>query len=323
MPIASSPFSAGPRLIAAPRGDPATEAIASLRGYAYQLYASALAWLDLKAGQELYLEVAKDYAIAAADALKAVEVKDTGPSSVTMNSADVRETLNAYVNLVERNPERFVHVRFLSTSPIGQERKRADRIDGKAALNYWRHAAAGADVAPLRERLCRLQLSSQARVFIQARNDPELRDEFLKRIHWDCGRPGLDEIRAELQAGLIRYGLERLRLPPAKGRELGPVVLHHILTTTIDHAGCSIPICSRCSATLPASRCPRPISMLSCINSSQACRVACKPWHRCPPRRCRRSSTLRVIFPFPLFVRNARRSFMTSCANFASTARYL
>ena len=38
----ASPFSAGPRLTDAPNGDPSTQAIASLRGYAYQLYASGL-----------------------------------------------------------------------------------------------------------------------------------------------------------------------------------------------------------------------------------------------------------------------------------------
>src|SRR5438477_3688584 len=101
------PYSAGPRFADEPRGDPAAQAIASLRGYASQLYASALAWLDLRGGQELHLEVAKDYATVSADALNAVEVKDTN-ASVTINSQDVRDTFDAFVDLVERNPEREV-----------------------------------------------------------------------------------------------------------------------------------------------------------------------------------------------------------------------
>jgi hypothetical protein len=233
MPPPSSPFSAGPRLADAPRGDPRTEAIASLRGYAYQLYASALAWLDLRPGHELYLEVAKDYAVAAADALNAVEVKDTGSSSVTINSKDIRDTLDAFVDLVERNPTRDVHLRFLSTSPIGQERKHAHRVAGKPALLYWRQAAAGADLPPLRDVLSRAELSPRVRAFIDARDDEALRKDFLRRIHWDCGRPDLDAITAELQGGLVRYGAERLRTPPAKSRELVAVVLHHVLTTAL------------------------------------------------------------------------------------------
>lgn len=50
-------FDAGKRL-GEPTGDPSREAIAALRGYAYQLYASALAWLRLTEGETLYLEVA-------------------------------------------------------------------------------------------------------------------------------------------------------------------------------------------------------------------------------------------------------------------------
>ena len=71
------PFNQGPRLTDPPSGDPYARAIASLRGYAYQLYASGLAWLNIRPGQELYLEVAQDYAVATKEALRAVQVKDT------------------------------------------------------------------------------------------------------------------------------------------------------------------------------------------------------------------------------------------------------
>jgi hypothetical protein len=151
-----SPFTAGPRLTDVPTGDPATQAVASLRGYAYQLYASGLAWLDLKPGEELYLEVAKDYAIAAEGALRAVEVKDTAASSITINSKDVRETLESFVDLVERNPGRRIHLHFLSTSAVSEERERADRANGEPTLHYWRRAAGGADLRPLRAVLSRV-----------------------------------------------------------------------------------------------------------------------------------------------------------------------
>lgn len=70
-------YGAGPRLTGEPRGDPRRQAIPALRGYAYQLYVSAVAWLDLGEGQELYLEIAEDYATVAGEALRAVQVKDT------------------------------------------------------------------------------------------------------------------------------------------------------------------------------------------------------------------------------------------------------
>src|SRR4051812_11302786 len=109
----ASPFTSGPRLIDSPRGDPAAQALASLRGYAYQLYASGLAWVALKPVEALYLEVAKDFSVVAEEALRAVEVKDTAASSATINSKGVRETLTGFVDLVERNPGYTVYLRYL------------------------------------------------------------------------------------------------------------------------------------------------------------------------------------------------------------------
>ncbi len=110
----STLFGAGQRL-GDPAGDPSREAIASLRGYTYQLYASALAWLRLADGETLYLEVAEDYAIAAANALQGVQVRDTPSSTITIRS--VAPTIDAFVDLVGRNAARTVSLRYLTTSP--------------------------------------------------------------------------------------------------------------------------------------------------------------------------------------------------------------
>jgi hypothetical protein len=228
----SSPYNAGPRLAEELRGDPAAQAVASLRGYAYQLYAAALAWLDLRDGQELYLEVAKDYAVVAENALNAVEVKDI-QARVTINLEDVRDTLDAFIDLVERNPQREVSLQFLSTSEIGRERSTDHRIESEGALHYWRRAAAGADVLPLREVLSQLELTPRVRAYIDTRDDIGLRRDFLRRIHWHCGRPNLDGLREELQAALVAYGSARLQLPSAESSKLSGVVLQHMLATVV------------------------------------------------------------------------------------------
>jgi hypothetical protein len=227
-----SPYTAGPRLSEEPRGDPAAQAIASLRGYAYQLYATALAWLALEPDQLLVLEVAKDYAVVAGNALHAVESKDTGPKTVTINSDDVQETLDGFVDLVGRNPNFEVFLRFLSTSQIGKEKTVKDRADGKPVLDYWRQAAAGADVAPLRTALLRSRLTERVRAFVEPRDDEALRRDLLKRIHWDCGQPGLDTVKSELQLGLIRSG-RLLQIPMAEAERLSGPVLQHVLETAL------------------------------------------------------------------------------------------
>jgi hypothetical protein len=227
----SQPFNQGPRLSDAPSGDPTAQAIASLRGYAYQLYASGLAWLDLRPGQELYLEVAQDYAVATQEALRGVQVKDT-TANVTINSEDIRDALDGFVDLVGRNPGREVHLHFLSTCAIGQEKKREERANGEPTLIYWRRAAAGADIRPLREVLTKVVLSDRVRSFIDARDDVALRDEFLRRIQWDCGKPPIEVLKRELENGLLRYHVERFQVA-ARREQLAAAVVQRVLATII------------------------------------------------------------------------------------------
>lgn len=227
-------YSAGPRLTDDPAGDPRRQAIASLRGYVYQLYASALAWVDLRQGQQLYLEVAEDYATLANQVLHGVQVKDTAQSgSVTINSQDVLDAIDAFVDLIERNPSFEVVFRFLSTSEIGRERSVEERVEGESVLLYWRRAAAGADVAPLRATLTRARLSDRVKKFIDVRDDDRLREELLKKIYWDCGRPELAEIKDDLEAVLVEFGSERFQLVPSESRTLSGVVIAKILDTVV------------------------------------------------------------------------------------------
>jgi hypothetical protein len=233
LPMISHPFTAGPRLSDIPGGDPATQAVASLRGYAYQLYVSTLEWIDLKPDELLYLEVAKDYAVAADDALRAVEVKDTPSATVTINSQGVLDTIDHFVDLIDRNPEKRTVLRFLCTAQISIERKKADRAGGVATLEYWRRAAAGADAGPLRKVLKRTKLSRRAREFIESRNDDALRKELLQRIHWDCGQPEFDAVAQELDGALIRYGVLRLGAHAAEKDRLQSAALVHVLRTIV------------------------------------------------------------------------------------------
>jgi hypothetical protein len=52
-------FTPGDPTNSVPAGDVERQAVASLRGYAYQVAAAALAWLDLDRDSKIYLEVAE------------------------------------------------------------------------------------------------------------------------------------------------------------------------------------------------------------------------------------------------------------------------
>jgi hypothetical protein len=226
----ASLFDAGERL-GPVAGDPAREAIASLRGYTYQLYASALAWLRLSDGETLHLEVAEDYAVAAAGALEGAQVRDTPSRTITIRS--VAKTIDALVDLVARNSGRAVSLRYLTTSAIGIERALADRIGDGPALDYWRRAAQGAPIAPLRAVLLQLALKPATIDFINARDDAQLRDALVRPIHWDAGQAPLEELSKALEAGLIEFATGTLRLSADIGRSMADLALAAVLKVTV------------------------------------------------------------------------------------------
>lgn len=230
-------YGSGPGL-EQPRGDIGRQAVAALRGYAYQIYVSAIAWIGLADQELLLLEVAEDFAIATRDALAGTQVRDTAASGrLTLQSAAAREALDSFVDLTLRNPGRTVSLHYLTTSDIGTEQKVEHRIGGGPALRYWRRAAAGLDVAPLRALISALELKAETHQFLNGLSDDAFRTEFLARIHWHCGAPGIQDVRAELEAGLIEYVASARRLSSSVGRELIPAIVEHVLLKAVSPQG--------------------------------------------------------------------------------------
>ncbi|VVP18183.1 hypothetical protein PS896_03694 [Pseudomonas fluorescens] len=178
-----------------PPADLMRQATASLRGYVYQLHASAAAWLELGIGDELYLEIAEDFSELIREpgrvdeVLKATQVKDTRESgNVTLNSPDVLAAIESLHRLRTYNPDREVRFVFLTTSHIGQERKNA-LPSGVAGLTAWEAAASGGRVEELRTALLQQMLSTELRTFLTNSLPEQLRTELFSPIVFACGAP--------------------------------------------------------------------------------------------------------------------------------------
>lgn len=213
------------------QGDPSREAVAALRGFAYQLYASALGWLGLADGEDLYLEVAEDYAIACRDALLGVQVRDTEASKLTIRSAGSIKAIDSLVDLQSRNPHRHVTIRYLTTSEMGIEKARKDRAGASGSLNYWRMAAAGAPIAPLRRILNDLPLDTKTKTFLAGCSDDQLRAQLLTRIFWDCGQPPIEQLENDLADGLAEFVRSAFNLASDVGVVLKGRMLERLLLT--------------------------------------------------------------------------------------------
>ena len=227
-------FNAGTSPENTPKANVARQAVDSLRGYAYQALAAALAWLDIDEHSRLYLEVAEDYAIIAERVLRVVQVKDTESSgSITLNSGSIRAAIVAFVDLVERNPDIQINLRFFTTAEIGTEQSLADRPAGMAGLKYWRKVAGGADPSPLRAILESEKFPEPVRAFSNTRNDDEFRRDFIRRIWWDSGKPDFATLRQELEARLVVLGRDRFGLPTLEARHLVNPLVYRVLEKSI------------------------------------------------------------------------------------------
>ncbi len=192
----------------APKGNEAREAIDSLGGYVYQLYQSALAWMDLDDDEFLFLEVAEDYTVVARDALQGTQVKRTS-GAVTINSADIIASIDSFVELQTRNPQLEVRLRHITTSSIGRERSARARLGDTPTLNSWRNVARFGEVTPLRDILLSSQVSDQAKQYISSLNDDDFRERFLRRVHFDCGALKSDLLTRQLESKMIKELRER------------------------------------------------------------------------------------------------------------------
>ena len=222
---------------ALPSADVARQAVHALRGYTYQTLATALAWIDIHDRAKLFIEVAEDYALVANSALRAVQVKDSkGSGPITLNTPSVREAVINFVSLVACNPDSQVHLRFFTTSQIGQERRIQDRPAGVAGLEYWRQVAGssrGAALSPLRQILESERFPPSVRAFCSTRNDTQLRQDLIERIDWDCGKPDLPTLRQELEARLVVVGRDKFSLPAGEAGALADTLMYHVLETAV------------------------------------------------------------------------------------------
>ena len=221
-----------PPTLPAIAGDPGRQALASLGGYAYQVYATCLAWLRLGDQGYLHLEVAEDYAEVLLGALSAVQVKCT-TGTATILSDGVMSTINAYVDLVVRNPGYKVDVRLLTTAEIGLERATKHRVGNRPTLHAWQAAAEKrlppAELTELIGVLSSLPFDAATLQFIGARTPQQLQTDLFSRISWDTGQPPIGTLERECRQMLVNLVRDVHNLPAPEARRVLPALFNRVL----------------------------------------------------------------------------------------------
>lgn len=221
-----------------PEQDMKRQAVASLRGYAYQLHRSAAAWINLRESEQLYLEVAEDYATLAGSPdlrdqiLHAIQVKDTRESgSVTLNAPDVLDAIAHLKALQKANPGRSVRLTFLTTSPIGKERK--DPLpSGTAGLIAWQQAACSGDTTEIRTAIVSRISDPDIKEFARNAPDDVLRDRLLNALTFVCGEDDWKAIEERCRAELVAMK-DTVRATSESARRAYDSILGYVLDTVL------------------------------------------------------------------------------------------
>jgi hypothetical protein len=216
-----------------PEQDVARQAVSALRGYVYQMYASALAWTKLGPDEILLLEVAEDFATVSSSALKLTQTGDTrGSGAITLRHPKVVAAINSFWRFQSANRGRTVRLEFLTTSPVGVESGSAFHL-GRAGLEHWRDAArAEADLTQLRSFLSTLALEADLAAWLRDAPDEEVRTRLLRGIRWECGEPplaGLDQLLNDATANLCAPA----GIPPSEARVLTNLMVLDLLRAAV------------------------------------------------------------------------------------------
>jgi len=172
-------------------GDSRRQAVPSIRGTVYQAWCSIDAWLRLNgADQLIYLEGAEDFDIVTTTESIAVQVKHND-APISLGNAKAHEALENFWTLSDREPDRQVHLDYLTTSSIANERDGG--FGGVSGIEAWRVACTSVEMAEkvARYLASRLRDGSPLQRFLVGANPVEMQERLFRRFRWRTDQPGI------------------------------------------------------------------------------------------------------------------------------------
>lgn len=184
-------------------GDPARQAVASIRGIVYQIWWSIDAWLRLNSSDEvIFLEGAEDLDRIASSGAIAGQVKHEA-ENLSLNNQRSHEALENFWALSLREPNRRVDFHYITTASAALERDA--QFDGVAGLEAWRIAQTDAEMAARIQAYLapKLASTSSLRAFLTSATPGQVQERLIRRVHWLLDQPGLDSVKQSVDDRLV------------------------------------------------------------------------------------------------------------------------
>lgn len=164
-----------------------------LRGFRYQLLHALQVWIDLRPDQELLLEIDEDHAVVSAQRADSTQIKFSdavgGSRAISLRSSAVIQAIERYWHRSQEGTDPRPNLIFLTNSTAAREQG-ANFPEGKAGLVYWKEAAQGSDLSPLRTLLAAIFKQTLLGEWLRSNpSDGELRSRLLKRVEFVLDAP--------------------------------------------------------------------------------------------------------------------------------------
>ncbi|MBI4524879.1 MAG: DUF4297 domain-containing protein [Deltaproteobacteria bacterium] len=191
--------------------DPARQATATIRGYAYQCYQTIRAWLQCGPDEELRCEFAEDFDLVRRDLDGRVTEAELNQvkhekKNVTLNSDSVSELINNFFRHKTRNPGLKLKVRLCTIADRGRETQ-ANWPHASCGMDLWDRVRArelnsqdqATAIAALRSHLqANTHLAAEVKTFLTTSEDSAFLSDFVDPIFWDTGQPPYTEIQQDI-----------------------------------------------------------------------------------------------------------------------------
>ena len=196
-------------------GDPARQAVSTIRAYIYQVWQSVDAWLQLSDDDVIFLEGAEDFDKVGADGATTTQIKNEA-ASISLNNQRAHEALENFWALSEREPNRRVDFHYIATADAATERD--GDFGAICGIEVWRIARTNSAMAGVIQTYLTQKLSnaSPLRAFLSSATPEQVQLKLIRRFHWFLNQPGIDEIRQSVddrltvRLSIMRYPLSYL-----------------------------------------------------------------------------------------------------------------
>lgn len=203
--------------------DPRRRAADTIRGFVFQLWHSVHAWLELREGDQLFLEGAEDLDVVRGSDAFLTQTKAT-KAGISLRSVPVLEAIRNFWFACEQNPNIQIRYRFVSTSPVAKEIGAPFGQSG--GLDLWNECRGNEATV---ENIRRFLLGEKYFVgnlltFVASSTPKKLFQDLIARISWDVDQPESPSVIDAIKRKLVLHGDTYSVLPSESEKVAAPLL---------------------------------------------------------------------------------------------------